>query len=96
MITYVLRGGGVESPIHFHCVLHAKRGVGGPDCKSAYVLNGRPLGTFTVAPQVSSQFPPTKKPGRPGNHKRIIQTVGYLFFLIIISTVLPLNYVNIR
>ena len=37
-------GGGVKSPIHFHCVLHAKRGEG-PQiaCKIAYVLNGRPL-----------------------------------------------------
>ena len=25
------RGGGVKSPIHFHCVLHAKRGEGGPN-----------------------------------------------------------------
>ena len=25
------RGGWVKSPIHFHCVLHAKRGQGGPD-----------------------------------------------------------------
>ena len=24
-------GGGFKSPIHFHCVLHAKRGGGGPD-----------------------------------------------------------------
>ena len=33
--TYATRGGGgggVKSPIHFHCVLHAKRGGGGgPD-----------------------------------------------------------------
>ena len=24
-------GGGEGSPIHFHCLLHAKRGGGGPD-----------------------------------------------------------------
>ena len=30
--TYAPRGGGgFNSPIHFHCVLHAKRGGGGPD-----------------------------------------------------------------
>ena len=30
--TYAPRGGGgFKSPIHFHCVLHAKRGGGGPD-----------------------------------------------------------------
>ena len=30
--TYAPRGGrGFESPIHFYCVLHAKRGGGGPD-----------------------------------------------------------------
>ena len=36
--------GGGGSPIHFHCVLHAK-GVGWVKiaCKIAYVLNGRPL-----------------------------------------------------
>ena len=41
------RGGGqVKSPIHFHCVLHAKKGGGeGVQIagKIAYVLNGRPL-----------------------------------------------------
>ena len=32
LITYAPRGrGGVKSPIHFHCVLHAKSGVEGPD-----------------------------------------------------------------
>ena len=33
LITYAPRGGGggVKSPIHFHCVLHAKRGGGGLD-----------------------------------------------------------------
>ena len=32
LITYAPRGrGGVKAPIHFHCVLHAKRGGGGPD-----------------------------------------------------------------
>ena len=37
---------GFKPPIHFHCVLHAKRGRGGgvlKACKIAYVLNGRPL-----------------------------------------------------
>ena len=35
--------GGVKSPIHFHCVLHAKRGEGVQKaCKIAYVLSGRP------------------------------------------------------
>ena len=30
--TYATRGGGAfKSSIHFHCVLHAKRGGGGPD-----------------------------------------------------------------
>ena len=37
----------MKSPIHFHYVLHAKRGEGGEGvqiaCKIAYVLNGRPL-----------------------------------------------------
>ena len=29
---YASRGsGGVKSPLHFHCVLHAKMGGGGPD-----------------------------------------------------------------
>ena len=38
------RGGGFKSPIHFHCVLHAKRGEGIQiACIIAYVLNGRPL-----------------------------------------------------
>ena len=44
-------GGGVKSHIHFHCVLHAKRGEGVQiTCKIAYVLNGRPLalGGFTI------------------------------------------------
>ena len=37
-------GGGVKSPIHFHCVLHAKKGEGVQiACKIAYILNGRPL-----------------------------------------------------
>ena len=31
-----------QVPGHFHCVLHAKRGVQ-IACKVAYVLNGRPL-----------------------------------------------------
>ena len=33
LITYAARGRGrgVKSPIHFHCVLHAKRGGGDPD-----------------------------------------------------------------
>ena len=32
LITYAPRErGGVKSPIHFHCVLHAKRGGGGPN-----------------------------------------------------------------
>ena len=44
-----LRGGGVKSPIHFHSVLHAKRGRGGPDnIKIAYVLNGDPYGKTTL------------------------------------------------
>ena len=29
--THLRGGGGVKSPIHFHCVLHAKRGRGGPE-----------------------------------------------------------------
>ena len=42
LITYAAREGGeVKVPMHFHCVLHAKRG-GGPD-KIAYLLNGRLL-----------------------------------------------------
>ena len=43
--TYAPRGGGegFKPPIHFHCVLHAKRGRGVQKaCKTAYVLNGRP------------------------------------------------------
>ena len=41
---YAPRGvGGFKPPIHFHCVLHAKRGRGVQKaCKIAYVLNGRP------------------------------------------------------
>ena len=36
--------GGFKPPIHFHCVLHAKRGRGVQKAfKIAYVLNGRPL-----------------------------------------------------
>ena len=32
LITYAPRGrGGVKPPIHFYCVLHAKRGGGGPE-----------------------------------------------------------------
>ena len=46
-INYVrmhLGGGGVKSPIHFHGVLHVKRGEGAQiACKIAYVINGRPL-----------------------------------------------------
>ena len=45
--TYTPRGrGGIKSPIHFHCVLHAKQGGGGVQitCKIAYVLNGKPHG----------------------------------------------------
>ena len=35
--------GGIKLPIHFHCVLHAKRGGWVQiACKIAYVLNGRP------------------------------------------------------
>ena len=29
--THLVGVGGVKPPIHFHCVLHAKRGRGGPD-----------------------------------------------------------------
>ena len=36
--------GGCKSPLHFHCVLHAKRGEGVKiACEIAYILNGRPL-----------------------------------------------------
>ena len=43
--TYASRGRrGVKPPIHFYCVLHAKRGEEGPNSiKIAYVINGRPL-----------------------------------------------------
>ena len=37
--------GWVKPPIHFHCVLHAKKKGGGgvqKTCKIAYILNGRP------------------------------------------------------
>ena len=38
-----LGGEGIKSPIHFHCILHAKRGEGVQiACKIAYVLDGRP------------------------------------------------------
>ena len=38
-----LGGGGVKPFIHFHCVLHEKRGSGvKKTCKIAYVINGRP------------------------------------------------------
>ena len=40
--------GGVMPPIHFHCVLHAKRGWVGPTCKIAFVLNGRPPISITL------------------------------------------------
>ena len=41
---YAPRGRGA-SPIHFHCVSHAKRGGEGVQiaCKIAYILNRRPL-----------------------------------------------------
>ena len=46
LITYASGGrggGGVKSLIHFYCVLHAERGLGGRiACKDAYVINGRP------------------------------------------------------
>ena len=44
LITYAPRGrGGVKPPIHFYCVLHAKRGEGVQKaCTNAYVINGRP------------------------------------------------------
>ena len=36
--------GGFKPPIHFHCVLHAKKGGEvQKECKIAYVLNGSPL-----------------------------------------------------
>ena len=44
LITYApsRRGGGVKPPIHFYCVLHAKRGEGVQiACNIAYVINGR-------------------------------------------------------
>ena len=48
-LVHMHRGGGggegFKPPIHFHCVLHAKRGRGGgvqKACKIAYILNGRP------------------------------------------------------
>ena len=46
--TYAPSGvGRVKTPIHFHCVLHAKRGVGVQiACNIAYALNGRPRLTF--------------------------------------------------
>ena len=41
---YAPRGRRVKSPIHFYCVLHAKRGEGGPDSMYiAYVLNEKPF-----------------------------------------------------
>ena len=43
LITYAPSGvGGLKPPLHFHCVLHAKRGWVQITCKIAYVLNGRP------------------------------------------------------
>ena len=52
-------GGGVNSPIHFHCVLHTKKGGGGGFqvvCKIAYILNGRPL-TIEL-PTIGPTMPP--------------------------------------
>ena len=45
LVRMHLGGGGsaVKPPIHFHCVLHAKRGWVQIACKIACVLNGRPL-----------------------------------------------------
>ena len=47
-ITYgpMGRGGGIKPPVHFYCVLHAKRGVGEGvqiACEISYVLYGKPL-----------------------------------------------------
>ena len=43
LVTYAPRERGVNSPIHFYCVLHAKRGEGVQIAfKIVYVLNGRP------------------------------------------------------
>ena len=51
LITYAPRGRGVKSPIHFHCVLHAKRG-GGEGVqkagKNAYVINGMHRSPLTI------------------------------------------------
>ena len=45
LITYAPRGrGGVKPPIHFYCLLHAKRGGVQKACKNAYVIKRRPLG----------------------------------------------------
>ena len=42
--------GGFKPPIHFHCVLHAKRGwMVQIACTIAYVLNGRPLCVTTCS-----------------------------------------------
>ena len=45
LITYAPRGRGeAKSSIHFHCILHAKRGEEVQiSCTIAYVLNGRLL-----------------------------------------------------
>ena len=41
--SMVHREGGLKSPVHFHCILHAKRGeVVQIACKIAYILNGTP------------------------------------------------------
>ena len=52
--THLGGGDGVESPIHFYCVLHAKRGEGVQiACKIAYVLNGRPHSLFEICPVIN-------------------------------------------
>ena len=47
--THLGGGGGVKSPVHFHFLLHAKKGGEGVQIASkiAYVLNGRPQSTCT-------------------------------------------------
>ena len=50
-INYVriMGEGGVKPPIHFFCVLHAKREEGVQiACQIAYVINGRPVSICTA------------------------------------------------
>ena len=54
LITYAPRGRGVKPPIHFYCVLHAKRMEGVQKaCINEYVINGRPYSFSSILPDAA-------------------------------------------